>query len=250
MSEDEKPEENLQEGKEKLQEGAQKILKGGLERGRQNFSYYNRNRLEILRDLGVNKQKKPAFEGLIVLFPLAVVGLIIAYLFNKIELIPYHEILNLTGYYVIDQSIKLAALITAGTVLSTFAGKAVRSDTGFRIEKTLDRLMGSVPFLGGIYRITKATTETVIKGTEELSKPVKVELNDVKLTAFKTGNMTEDDREILFFPTSPNITTGLILEVKPENIIETGESAEQALTRTLSAGFGRSKPVEDKDSTQ
>ncbi len=247
MSNEENPEDDLQEGKEKLHEGAHKLLRGSLKRGRRNFSYYNRNRSQILRNLGVNNQKKPAFEGLIVLFPILVVTVIIAWLFSKIDLIPYHEVLDLTGYYVIDQTIKLATLIGLGTLLATLTGKAVRKNIGFRVEKTIDKILGSIPFLGGIYRITKATTETVINGTEELSKPVKIELNNVKLTAFKTGNQTEEGREILFLPTSPNITTGLILELKPENIIETNETAEQALTRTLSAGFGKSIEKEQNE---
>jgi len=211
MPNEENPEDDLQEGKEKLHEGAHKLLRGSLKRGRRNFSYYNRNRSQILRNLGANNQKKPAFEGLIVLFPIFVVTVIIAWLFSKIDLIPYHEVLDLTGYYVIDQTIKLATLIGLGTLLATLTGKAVRKNIGFRVEKTIDKILGSIPFLGGIYRITKATTETVINGTEELSKPVKIELNNVKLTAFKTGNQTEEGREILFLPTSPNITTGLYL---------------------------------------
>lgn len=247
MPNEENPEDDLQEGKEKLHEGAHKLLRGSLKRGRRNFSYYNRNRSQILRNLGANNQKKPAFEGLIVLFPIFVVTVIIAWLFSKIDLIPYHEVLDLTGYYVIDQTIKLATLIGLGTLLATLTGKAVRKNIGFRVEKTIDKILGSIPFLGGIYRITKATTETVINGTEELSKPVKIELNNVKLTAFKTGNQTEEGREILFLPTSPNITTGLILEVKPENIIETNETAEQALTRALSAGFGKSIEKEQNE---
>lgn len=253
MSEERNPEEELQDGKEQLQEGAQKIMQGGIEKGKQqkaSLKYYRRNRSEILHDLGFKfgQQKEPAGQGLIVLLPVFVVGLVVAWLFGKIEQIPYNEVLNLTSYYIVNQSIKLGALLVIGTVAVTLAGKAVKTKSGFEIEKIIDRILGEIPFLGAIYRITKVTTETVIEGTEELSKPVKIEVAGIKMTAFKTGNTTDEGREILFMPTAPNISSGLILEVKPENIIETDESPEQALTRTLSAGFGQSKPVIEEDS--
>lgn len=252
MSEGKDPEEELQDGKEQLQEGAQKIMKGGIEKGKQqkeNLKYYHRNRSEVLGDLGFKfgQQKEPAAQGLIVLLPIFVVGLVVNWLFSKIEQIPYNELLNITPYYIVNQSAKLAALLIIGTVTVTFTGQAVKTASGFKVEKIIDELIGNIPFLGAIYRITKVTTETVIEGTEELSKPVKIEVAGMRMTAFKTGNTTESGREILFMPTAPNISSGLILEVKPENIIETDESPEQALTRTLSAGFGQSDPInEDK----
>lgn len=179
------------------------------------------------------------------MLPIFIVSLVISWLFSKIEQIPYNELLNITPYYIVNQSAKLAALLIIGTVAVTFTGQAVKTASGFKVEKLLDELIGNIHFLGAIYRITKVTTETVIEGTEELSKPVKIEVAGMRMTAFKTGNTAESGREILFMPTAPNISSGLILEVKPENIIETDESPEQALTRTLSAGFGQSKPVID-----
>lgn len=237
-------EDRVKEGKEQIQDGAGKIMREGLERGKQQkekLKYYQENRSDIIGDIAFNfnRQKKPAASGLIVLLPILVVSLVIAWLFGKIDLIPYNELLDLTGVYVIDQSLKLGALLTLGTLLVTATGKFVRTEHGFGIEKRIDLLFERIPFLGPIYRITKVTTETLIEGTEELSKPVKIEIAENQMTAFKTGNTTEDDREILFLPTSPNISSGLILEVKPENIIETDETSEQALTRVLSAGFGQ-----------
>lgn len=60
------------------------------------------------------------------------------------------------------------------------------------------------------------------------------------MTAFKTGKSTEDGRDVLFLPTAPNITTGYVVEVKPDRYTEIEESVEDALTRILSAGFGES----------
>ena len=58
------------------------------------------------------------------------------------------------------------------------------------------------------------------------------------MTAFKTGREAPDGRKLLFLPTAPNITSGFVIEVDEEDIIETDENVEEALTRILSAGFG------------
>ena len=48
------------------------------------------------------------------------------------------------------------------------------------------------------------------------------------MTAFKTGKVTEDGREVLFLPTSPNITTGFVIEVESSRITELDEDVEDA----------------------
>ena len=81
--------------------------------------------------------------------------------------------------------------------------------------------------------------ETAVSGADELQTPVKLEVWDgLRMTAFKTGQRTEDGRDVLFLPTAPNITTGFVIEVDPEEYEETDERVEDALTRILSAGFG------------
>jgi len=85
-------------------------------------------------------------------------------------------------------------------------------------------------------------------GSGEFQKPVKLETWDgLRMTAFKTGKKTSDGRELVFIPTSPNITTGFVVEVEPEKLEETGESSEDALTRVLSAGFGETRETDIED---
>jgi len=84
--------------------------------------------------------------------------------------------------------------------------------------------------------------ETAVSGTEDLQTPVKLETwNGMRMTAFKTGKTAADGREVLFLPTSPNITTGYVIEVTQDRYEEIDESVEDALTRVLSAGFGETR---------
>ncbi|MEF8863805.1 MAG: DUF502 domain-containing protein, partial [Haloarculaceae archaeon] len=98
------------------------------------------------------------------------------------------------------------------------------------------------PGLRVVYNASKMAVETAVTGTEELQAPVKLETWDgLRMTAFKTGKQTDDGRDVLFLPTAPNITTGFVIEVEPDQYTVTDESVEDALTRVLSAGFGESK---------
>ena len=58
------------------------------------------------------------------------------------------------------------------------------------------------------------------------------------MTAFKTGNKTEDGKDILFMRRSRNITTVFVIEMDPDGYEDSEESVEDSLARVLSAGFG------------
>jgi len=113
---------------------------------------------------------------------------------------------------------------------------------GNLFESALDRIVNQVPGIRVVYNASKMAAETALTGTQSLQTPVKVEVWDgVRMTAFKTGKRTDDGRELLFMPTAPNITTGFVIEVEPEDVQEIDERVEDALTRLLSAGFGDAK---------
>lgn len=247
MGEEKSGKQHLRESRKHLEKGTQKFLKQGGEK----LEYYRQNRSRLIEGFSrkFGHQKKPAAAGLIILAPLFVVALVVGWLFEKIAAIPGNQYFNIGSYiglsdlaaFYVNQSFKLAILLIGAAVLVTAVGRLGRTDIGFKMERMLDRLFDRIPFLGAIYSITKVTTETLMGGAEDLSEPVKLEINGMKVTAFKTGNTAPDGRHVLFVPTSPNITTGFVTEVTEDRIIENDETAEQALTRILSAGFGEAK---------
>lgn len=247
MSEDKTGKDHLRESKRHLEKSTQKFLKAGERR----LEYYSQNRSQLIADFSrrLGDPKEPAVAGTIVLLPLVVTLLVVNWLFGKIAAIPGNQYFNISplfginglfGFY-IDQTFKLAILLIISAIIVTGVGRFVRTESGFQLEKSLDELFSQIPFLSSVYNITKVTTETVLGGAEDLSEPVKVDLNGLRVTGFKTGNKSEDGRTIVFIPTSPNITTGMVVELDDEKIIETGEKSEKALTRVLSAGFGNAE---------
>ncbi|MFP8888420.1 DUF502 domain-containing protein [Natrialbaceae archaeon A-CW2] len=137
------------------------------------------------------------------------------------------------------QFLRVVVVLTVFIILTLSMGYLMRTTVGGLLERILDNLANRVPGLRVVYNASKMAAETAFGEQDSLQTPVKLETWDgLRMTAFKTGRTTDDDREVLFLPTSPNITTGFVIEVESDRITELDEDVEDALTRVLSAGFG------------
>jgi uncharacterized membrane protein len=197
--------------------------------------------------------KRDATSGLIVLVPIIVTLYVVLWIYGAIANVPLLGAVVAQGVpppikigdAVIVDSAALAELARFVITLVLFAmlvlsiGYLMRTAVGTIFEEALDDVINRVPGLRVVYNASKMAVETAVSGGGELQAPVKLETwNGLRMTAFKTGKRTSDGREVIFLPTSPNITTGFVIEVDPADITETDERVEDALTRVLSAGFG------------
>ena len=174
--------------------------------------------------------KRDFASGLIVLAPLLVTLFVLLWFYRQVAGIPVP----------VEEPPLRVALTLVMFVLLVFAiGYLMRTAVGTILEATLDDLMNQLPGLRVVYNASKMAIETALGGTENLQAPVKLEVwEGLRMTAFKTGKTTADGRDILFIPTSPNITSGYVVEAAPDRYEEVDEGVEDALTRVLSAGFG------------
>ncbi|ELZ19175.1 hypothetical protein C477_09254 [Haloterrigena salina JCM 13891] len=137
------------------------------------------------------------------------------------------------------QFLRVIVALTVFTILTFSIGYLMRTTVGGLVERVVDNVANRVPVMRVVYNASKMAAETAFGEQDSLQKPVKIETwNGLRMTAFKTGKVTDDGREVLFLPTSPNITTGFVVEVESDRITELDEDVEDALTRVLSAGFG------------
>ena len=174
--------------------------------------------------------KRDFGSGLIVLVPLLVTVVFLAWIYGYLARVPVP---------VGPEPVRVALTLLIFVLLVFSVGYLMRTAFGAVLEGALDDLMNHLPGLRVIYNASKMAVETALSGTGELQKPVRLEVWDgLRMTAFKTGNRTPDGREILFLPTAPNITTGFVIEVEEDRYTEVGDDVEDALTRLLSAGFG------------
>jgi len=130
------------------------------------------------------------------------------------------------------------SIILVGVVVFS-VGYFMRTAIGELISDVLDWVMNRVPGFRIVYNASQMAVETAVYDSTELNQPVKVNLwGDLRMTAFKTGKQTRDGKHLLFVPTSPNVTSGFVIELDDEKFVEVDESVEDALIRVLSAGFG------------
>ena len=193
--------------------------------------------------------KRDFASGLIILLPILVTLYVLTYLYGILVVAgsPFTEVIDLTllaslgipaNRYVVS-FLRVLLTLSVFVLLVFSVGYLMRTALGDYVERNLDDVMNQVPGLRVVYNASKMAVETAVSGTDDLQMPVKVEPWDgMRMTAFKTGKSTSDGRDLLFLPTAPNITSGFVVEVKPENYEETDERVEDALTRILSAGFG------------
>ena len=177
--------------------------------------------------------KRDIASGLIILVPLIVTAYLVAIIYSNLANVP----VNIT-----PPVLRVALTLVVFFLLVLSIGYLSRTAFGDIIEEVIDNLMNRLPGLRIVYNASKMAVETAVSGAEDLQRPVKLEVWDgLRMTAFKTGKTTDDGRDVLFLPTSPNITTGYVIEVDPGDYTETDEAVEDALTRVLSAGFGESR---------
>lgn len=193
--------------------------------------------------------KRDVASGLVVLLPIVVTLYVVYWVYSQIAGIP---ILEQTFS---NPAVRVIVVLVVFALLVLAVGYLMRTAVGGWVESLLDSLANRLPGLRIVYNASKMAVETALTGTDELQTPVKLEpVAGYRMTAFKTGKTTDDDREVVFMPTAPNITTGYVLEIPSEQLIETDESVEDALTRVLSAGFGesteRSVPIDVEEIVQ
>ncbi len=190
--------------------------------------------------------KRDFASGLIVLGPILVTLYILWWLFDKLYSLGIIEIWDRDAP---DVAVPVyAPIVEVGLLLAVFVllvlsvGYLMRTAFGDVVESGIDGTMNRLPGLRVVYNASKMAVETAVAGPEDLQTPVKLDTwNGLRMTAFKTGKVTDDGRDVLFLPTAPNITTGFVIEVEPEDYTATDETVEDALTRILSAGFGDNK---------
>lgn len=185
--------------------------------------------------------------GVVVLAPIVAAIYVVYWVYVRLASFPGSELLELTPYGQVNNLVTVVVAVIVILVLLLAAGNLARTALGFYVQRRLDEAANRIPGIRLVYNATKMAFETMLGDTDEFQEPVKLEFGHVRVTGFKTGKQTDDGREIVFVPTSPNITSGYVLEVEEDDLRASDESVEAALTRVLSAGFGEQNGGDDDE---
>lgn len=181
--------------------------------------------------------RKDLISGVVVLLPVALVAYVLYWAFTKLSRVPLH-IGAPTGFEFLDELIKIILILIAFFLLLIFAGRGSRTFFGREMEHWLDRQMNRIPAIRMLYNASKVALEMALADGEEYQMPVHVNVtDDIAVIGFKTGTDIMENRSTVFIPTSPNITSGLILYVPEEKLKPIDRSTEEVLSHVLSAGF-------------
>ena len=178
--------------------------------------------------------------GVLVALPLVVTIFFARFLFNLLDRWSYPVSKYLFGRPVYGVGAGLAIL------LIFLLGVLAHNVLGRRLLRLGDRLLGKVPVLRAVYTGTREVTRAFSGDrTKNFRRVVLVPFptDDAYVIGFLTGEFDIDTPQgrrhvaSVFFPTTPNPTTGFYLIYPMEKVIDSGLSVEEAVRIVISGGL-------------
>ena len=179
-------------------------------------------------------------SGLLVIIPLVITIFIVKLIFNFLASILKPFVYLIFGHLpewiiaVISIAVLLAFLYFLGVIVSHVVGR--------RFVVYCEQVILQVPLIKTVYHASKQVLGSLSMSSRKAFKSVVlIEYPRVgtKTLAFVTGcTRITNDQELVnvFIPTTPNPTSGFVVLIPKEHIIETHLSLEQAMRFIMSAG--------------
>jgi len=189
--------------------------------------------------------KKYLIAGLLVWMPLGITFLVIRAIVGFLDKIllwlpQAYQPDNLLGFHIPGLGVVLAILLvlTTGMIVANFLGK--------RIVNGWESLLARIPIVRSLYAGIKQIMEAVLAAdAKSFSKVLLLEYprKGVWSFAFMTSDDLGEVQEKIsakvisvFIPTTPNPTSGFVLMVPKEDVIELEMSVEDGLKMIISMG--------------
>jgi uncharacterized membrane protein len=192
-----------------------------------------------------HRMKKYLVTGLLIWIPVTVtflvLRLIISFIDQTLLIIPRrYRPESLLGFDIpgLGTLLALAVLLVTGVLVAELLGH--------RLVTAWEGQLGRIPIAGAIFRGSKQLVETVLApGSKSFRKVVLIRWphRDSRALAFVTGSSlgevqdkTAEDLVCVFLPTTPNPTSGFILMVPGDDVIELEMTVDEAFRMIVSLG--------------
>ncbi len=169
--------------------------------------------------------------GILAILPIFIVMQIVFWLTN----FTLHTVFNIkewVGHYWIVATVLLSVF-----ALVTYIGHEITKLRQSIIIRMFDLIIDRLPFLSGVYRVTKKVID-MFRGTGEgrAREVVYVEYpkDGVWVPAYVTNR--EGDRLVLYLPTSPNPTNGFTVIVHESKVVKSELNFEEVTSFVISVG--------------
>ncbi len=193
--------------------------------------------------------RRKLVAGLLVVFPIFITFIIIKFLFGLIGgiLSPVVEkafiLLGSSPKGTVDDFVvtsiafilTFSALYFIGVIATNFFGKLILN--------FFESILNKTPIIKNIYTSSKKLIEIIsLPSRQSFKRVVIVEYPRVGMKAFEfvTGNITtKDGAELtsIFVPTTPNPTSGFLIYLPEDDIIETSMDIEEGMKLIISGGI-------------
>lgn len=189
--------------------------------------------------------------GLLLLAPLGVTLLVVNFLIERVgrpisryilQFIPEWRIFE---YELVQQAIPVLAIFVV-ILLVTFLGSLSNYFLGKMLIRAMERIIDRVPFLNTVYNTVKQIVDTFSKQNKAVfQKAVLIEYprKGIWAVGFLTGDTRGEaqmrtSKELLniFVPTTPNPTSGFLLLVPKDEVIELQMSIGDGMKLIISGG--------------
>ncbi len=201
------------------------------------------------KDFKKNTRRK-LVTGLLVVFPIFITFIVIKFLFGLIGgiLSPVvKKIFIFMGLSLKNSTVDEFVITSVAFVLTFvtlyFIGVIATNFFGKLILRFFEAILHNTPIIKNIYTSSKKIIEIIsLPSRESFKRVVIVDYPRVgmKAFAFVTGNIkTDDGTELtsIFLPTTPNPTSGFLIYLSEEDIIETSMNIEEGMKLIVSGGI-------------
>lgn len=192
--------------------------------------------------------KKSFISGLLVILPVWLTVLIIIILFKWISNFSMPILSLLLKIFTSDSHwIEILAKVASfflTLIIIFFVGFFTNKLLGKKIFGFFENMFARLPLIGSIYLALKKLFSFFSKGDDTIQNFQKVVFipfptKETYCVAFSTGEKIIKGQKYIstFMPTTPNPTTGFLMLVKEEDVIESEYTVEEAIQYIISAGI-------------
>ncbi|MFC6725718.1 DUF502 domain-containing protein [Halobium palmae] len=170
-------------------------------------------------------------RGVVVLLPYAAVIVPLAWLYAAVAALPVLPDVEFAP-------LRVTILVLVATAATLSVGYLMRTGIGRWLSDGVDRLVNTLFGIRVAYNAAKNSAETILVDSDSPKGAAKVGADTgFRVSAIRTGNRTPAGRELVFLPGSPDVSSGLVLEVDPDKLADADESTVSVFVRLLSCGF-------------
>lgn len=178
--------------------------------------------------------------GVFAIIPIVIVLQIIIFVKGLVS-----DLFQIVYVFAEDNYVYTAIVFIISFMLLVSIGKTIAQKGASWIIKMFDFVIDKIPLLNTIYRVLKKVINMFLSHDEAIAKEVvyiEYPKEGVWVPAYVTNR--QDDKYVLFIPTSPNPTSGFTVIVDKSKIVQSAMNIEEATSFIVSVGVDFDKASE------